>query len=152
MLMVSPVNISIGVVPSFPYMREYISAYRTWKKSHMNFGALLRIILGLYLSLSIFIIHLDLFCQGENGSVVLTSIRKQRMHYCSSVCGPVFSPALSDTRVFGTQIYLVTTFKDSPACDLYCMGWKWTKPSPSVNIWSHVFHNIYFCFANNVSV
>ena len=70
----------------------------------MRLGALLRILLRLALSLSIFIIPLALFCQGEYGYVVLPSMKYRCMHYCSSVCGLVYSPELSDISVFGTPI------------------------------------------------
>ena len=83
----------------------------------MCFGNLLRIILQLASSLSIFIIPSALFCQGEYGSVVLPSMRQQHMYSCSSVFGPVCYPVLSHIRVFGTPIYLVTKFKASSACD-----------------------------------
>ena len=92
MLMVSPVNLSIGVRPYLPSVREYISSYQTRPKTHMHFGTLLCIFLRLSLYLIIFIIPLDLFCQGEYGYVVLLSMQQRRMHSCSSVCGSFYYP------------------------------------------------------------
>ena len=103
-------------------MREYITASQTRSKYHMRFGTLLFIILRLAMYLSLFIIPSALFCQGEHGSVVLPSIGQRSIHSCSSVCGPVCYPVLSDIRVLGTPIPLVATLKDSPACDLDRMG------------------------------
>ena len=74
MSMMSPVNLSIRVFTSFPAVCEYISASQTRTKSHMRFGTLLRILLGLALSLSIFIMPLTL--QGEYGYDVLPSLQK----------------------------------------------------------------------------
>ena len=71
MLMVSPVNISIGVLQYFTAVRECIFAFQARLKSHMCIGTLLRIILRLDLTLSIFITPLDMFYQGGYGSVVL---------------------------------------------------------------------------------
>ena len=67
----SPVNHFIGVSPSSPDVREQISTSQTRPKSHMHFGTLLRILLRLDLYLSIFIILLDLFYQGEYGSIII---------------------------------------------------------------------------------
>ena len=120
MLMVSPVNPSIGVRKYFPAVCVYISASQTRLKPHMNFGTLLHIILRLALLFSIFIIPLALFCQVE--SVVLPSMQQKRMHVCGSVLGPVSPPTLYDTRLFRTTISLFTTFKYSSDCELYCMG------------------------------
>ena len=64
MLMVYPVNISIGVHPYFTEEREYIFASQTIPKPHMSFGTLPRIILRVAFPLSIFIIPLDMFFQG----------------------------------------------------------------------------------------
>ena len=72
----------------------------------MSFGTLLRILLRLALSLSIFIIPLGLSFQGEYGTVVLTSMQQRRMHSCCSFCGPVGYPELSDIRVFRTLIQI----------------------------------------------
>ena len=152
MLMVSLVNLSIWVHPYSPAAGENIYASQTRKKCHMCFGTLLPIFLRLAFFLIIFIIPLALFFQGEYGYIFLPSIWQWHIHYCSSFCAPVCSPALSDVSVFGTPISLVATFKAPPACDLDCMDWTLTKPSPSVNIWAHVFPIIYFFFANNVSV
>ena len=38
MFMVSPVNLSIGIIPSFPAVREYTSDSQTRPKSQMRFG------------------------------------------------------------------------------------------------------------------
>ena len=90
--MVSSVNISKGVRQSFPAGHEYISASQTRPKYHMRFSTLICILVRLDLSLSIFIVPLDLFFQEEYGSAVLTSIWQRRMNSCSPACGPVCSP------------------------------------------------------------
>ena len=74
MSMLSPLNFSIGARPYFPAVREYISDSQNRPKSYMCFGTLLRILLHLALSLSIFIIPLALFFQGEYGYIFLPSI------------------------------------------------------------------------------
>ena len=69
--------------------------------------------------LSIFIVPLALFFQGDYSSVFLTSIRQRRMNSRIYICGEACSPALSYFRAFGKKLSRVTTFKYSPACDLY---------------------------------
>ena len=71
MFMVSFDNIYTVVCPYFLDVREYIYAYQTRPKFHMHCGTLLRIILSLALSLSIFIVPLEMYCKGEYGSAVL---------------------------------------------------------------------------------
>ena len=57
--------------PSFPAVRENISASQNRPKPQMRFVKLLYIPLRLDFSLSIFIIPSDLFYQGEYGYIVV---------------------------------------------------------------------------------
>ena len=76
----------------------------------MRVGTLLHIILFLASSLSFFVIPFDLFCQQDDGYVVQLEMCQKRIYSCSYICGTIFYPAVSDIRVFGTPIQLVTKF------------------------------------------
>ena len=82
MSMVSPVNLSIGVLPYFPSRHEYISASQTRPKSHMHFGNLQRILLCSAFSLSFF--SMLRICSAKESMVPLF------YHQCNSdVCIPI---------------------------------------------------------------